>query len=214
MLQVLKATVLTGHTAEQIRLSSISCDRGENPASSWTILWGWPNQKLYYQLISWECSSEDSSLVIWRKSMRALFSKSFVCLAEDWGKMALSSPDRNHRRNDLPKASKEELWVWDPHQCSCSAEPGCQSLRIMTNSQAVREICQLLYFSLETRNFPLITSPIPYRHNSSRWSWYMCYLCFHIPFKETTRAWTLDERSPVWGEKKKYKEKKVSERLF
>lgn len=131
MLQVLKASVFTGYTAEQIRLSSISCDHGKNAVFNWTISCGWPNQKLYYQLISWECSSEDSSLVIWRKSMRALFSKSCVCLTEDWGKMALGSPDRNHSRNDPPKATKEErLWVWDPHQGSCCAEPGCQSPRI------------------------------------------------------------------------------------
>lgn len=206
MLRVLKATLLIGYTAEQIRLSSTSCDCGKNPAFNWTILCGWPNQKLYYQLISWECSSEDSGLVIWRKSMRSLFSKSCVCLTEDWGKMALSSPDRNHRRNYLPKATKqEELWAWDPHQCSCSAEPGCRSPRIMKNSQAVREICQLLYFSLEKSSFPLITCPVPYRHNSSWWSWYMCYLCFHIPFKEITRAWTLYERSPVWKKKKRKK---------
>lgn len=206
MLRVLKATLLTGYTAEQIRLSSTSCDCGKNPAFNGTILCGWPNQKLYYQLISWECSSEDSGLVIWRKSMTSLFSKSCVCLTEDWGKMALSSPDRNHRRNYLPKATKqEELWAWDPHQCSCSAEPGCRSPRIMKNSQAVREICQLLYFSLEKSSFPLITYPVPYRHNSSWWSWYMCYLCFHIPFKETTRAWTLYERSPVWKKKKRKK---------
>lgn len=67
-------------------------------------------------------------------------------------------------------------------------------------------------FQPGNKQLPLITSPIPYRHNSSWWSWYMCYLCFHVPFKETTRAWTLDERSPVWG--KKIQGKKVSERLF
>lgn len=95
-----------------------------------------------------------------------------------------------------------------------SAEPGCQSPGIKTVRQTVlREVCQLLYFSLETSRFPLIASPIPYRHNYLWWGWYMCYLCFHIPFKDTTRAWTLDERSPVQGQKK-HKEKSFRKALL
>lgn len=98
------------------------------------------DKKLYYQLVRWECSSEDCSLVIWRKPMTVLFSKRLcfflICLTGLWRKMTSSGPNRNHRWSDLPKATKKKKkpWIWDPDHRSCSAQTRYQSLGIMKSS--------------------------------------------------------------------------------